>query len=707
MDLLKFQKIEERLRGCSSKILDYDSQNRMKKNILSAIKSDQPDGALGFSALIERIKIIAAAVRPRQYFSMLLRERLVTLAEYSRARWSIFSSPFFRGRYTRKIMAGGVAFVFLFTLLFNFTFKIERAEASFLTLLEESSGNVTIVRDSAEIPGVVGFLLKADDIIRTGKNSRATIRFLDQSIGRLDENSEISISQLTVNPLNKTETTVEVVLHTGRLWARVINLIDNLSYFQVKVKNALAVAKKKAAFDVSVSPKGHATVVSVKNRVDLVVASPQKVVETTLVNGFSAEIKSNTSSLPKITTTEKAPADNSPWIADNLAQDKVYIEQVKQEAQDQIEDQVNILPSNPFYAVKELSEGTKIALTFDDFERHKKILLTAQEKLAEAEVLLGKRDIDGANALLKEFQAQIQAVFAWVKDHEVASPIETLEIKSTIIEILDSYQKQLTLILPGDPVYRLKEVVAQTQVLVASSQLKKTQEQISQASDKLIEAHDLVEQGETVKATEQVAAYSEAISKVSLDVKQMPAAVKEKAVTALLDNKVEDLKVLESISATPTATLTTSGAQSNDDSAKLPATTGTSTFLVVPGTSSLLTATSTTAVSLLGSSTLQAAKATAEAAAAVTAALEKVQASETSELHKTVRDAKAEALTKIGEAVLDAQNEQPSAPVLEKIQEIKNIGVNGQKPLVDVRLGSPTKLPTTNSGTQISPRAQP
>lgn len=647
-------RLEEKLRKCSYITLSEEKRVRMKNQIMGSLPRLGLEAHFGFEALIEKIKKFALEISPSRYFRTLLKEKLITIAEFQ------FSREFtLRPKFRRKIFAGVLAFVFLFSIVFHYTFKIERVEASFTTVLEQLSGEVSVVRGDSVLPGITGLVLKADDIIRTGSNSKAAIRFLDQSMSRLDENTEIKIEKLFINPANKTETIVEVILHRGRLWARVINLVNKFSKFQVRADNTVAVAKKKAAFDVSISSQGKTKVAAVKNKVDIVVATEKKVMETTLMKGFSAS-SSATKIIPKKTGEEDE------WILKNLEEDEEYIATVKQENRDQIQNQVRVMPGSPFYAMKELTEGTKIALTLDDFDRQKKILITVSEKLAEAQAVLENGDRAKAAALLLEFQQAVSGVIERLKPFEASHPAETSQLKAFVNEILNGAEKQLALILPTDPMYPLKEAISATKLLVAESPAAKTEERLVQATTKLLEAHDFAEQGDTANAAQQVEAYREAISGVISDVKQMPNDEKEKAVTALIDNKVDDLKVLEAMVSTGGTSSTSSLLQPLQEALEAP---GTSSVVLPPQPPLESTE------PLVAPEILPAEKVAPAVPVASTAP----------ELQQTLQDAKTETLAQLGEAVLDVQKDNLSVQVLQKLEDIKGIDVNG-KQLVNVQV---------------------
>lgn len=592
------RRFEEKLRKCSYITLSEEKKESLKRQIISALPKIL-EQEFGFEVIIGKIKQLALAILPGQYFRTLLREKLITLVEFHPVRGL---PAILRPGLRRKVFALSMSFVFLFTLVFHYTFQIERVEASFLTTIEQTTGSVDIIRGKDVITGAPGFVLRTDDIIRTGKDSRATIRFLDQSVSRLSEDTEIKISRLFVNPLNKTETIIEIILHRGRLWSRVINLINNISSFQVKAVNTVAVAKKKAAFDVSISAKGKAKVAAVKNKVDLTVATEKKVLETTLVKGFSAEIKDTQSAAPSKIVSEKIGDKEDLWILENLEADKTYIEAIKQETKEQIQDQIKVLPGNPFYAIKGLTEDTKIALTLNDVDRQKKILITVSEKLAEALAMLEKGDKAKTDELLAEFQTELFGVLSWVKEFEISHPAEARELKLLVSELLASYDKQLAIILPTDILYPLKEAVSETKLLAAENPLEKTEESLAQATNKLLEASDLAEQGDAAGAAQQVTAYQTGISDAVSQVKQLSNDEQEKAVTVFIDNKVDNLKVLEAMTS-PEA----------------------------------------------GSSSQQ-----------------------------TVNEARTETLAQLGEAVLQVQQNKPSIEVLQKLENMKDIDVNGK-----------------------------
>ncbi|MBI4994911.1 FecR domain-containing protein [Candidatus Peregrinibacteria bacterium] len=515
--------LEKIIAGAPRVSLTKEKRQKIKTQLMESIK------------LVKAVKKVSLQTLPSANFRAFLKEKLLTLIEFE-GRRKFFVWPKLTPM-KRRFLGAVLTLLFFVTALFNFTFTPQKAEASAATVLEEMQGSVIIVRDSQAMSVKPGFLLKTDDTIKTGKDSQAIIRFLDQSVSRLSENTEIAISKLYINPINKTETIIEIALRRGRLYARVINLINDFSRFQVQAGDTLAVAKKKAAFDIEVQSKKRSKVSAIQNRVDLVIETDKRTVETTVVKGFSAEVKT-VASLPQIVHNKTESEKDTNWIASNLEKDKVYIETVKKESEQQRREQVKNLPE----AVTPLLSAT------DELDKKKAYFADAQKKFSDAELLLAKGHNDKALELLSNFYLQIEEIFKWLKEYEMSHPAEASAFRTQIIESLNNSQKQLALILPTEPLHLLKETVAKVQLaFVSADQAQKTQQQFSYAEDKLIEAHDLAEMGDVDAAKEQVAAYTQAISDVVSEMKQLPKQDMKQAVNTLLENSVDNLKTLSTI----------------------------------------------------------------------------------------------------------------------------------------------------------------
>lgn len=651
------EKLEAALKQCNRITLPSEMKQKLKQQILAQVKADPKEQEVFFAPFIAKLKQVAETLVPSRYFRVILKEKLVAVASFESSRMLPRIMNWFGGIYVRRAFAAFVLMVFAAYAFLNFSFDLPKLEASYVTVMESVSGEVTVIRGGESMKGATGLVLKADDVVKTGEDSRAAILFLDQSVSRLDENTEVKISRLFMNPANKTETIVEVILTRGQLWSRVINLIDKLSRFQVKAESTVAVAKNKSAFNVAVQPKKRARVTAVQNQVDLVVATERKVVETSLSKGFAAEVKTSSTVNPKIVRETAAEKAEDEWVNENLAQDKVYIETVKQDVAQDLKDQVKALSSAPL----------EIALTFDEFEKQKKILLDAVAKLGEAERLIEAGNHEKSGETLVRFQEQLKQVIQWVKTREESDPAQALELKMQIYELLRGYEKKLSVILPTESLYPLKAIISETQVQAAPDGIQKTQEKLDQAVDKLLEAHDLIEQGDTATAVTQVDAYKDAIAEVVSEVSLMPTDEKEQAVGLLIENKTEDMKVLQAMATTPPAVAT------EPKAVPVAETIPEAMFFQEPLAESSLPSVDAEQVPLTPETQAESGVLQTQDAANAAEALA------VEDLGKSVEEAKTDGLTKVGEAVFNVQKSQTSIDVLKKLEELKKLDVNGKQ----------------------------
>lgn len=647
----KYRRLEEALGGLRGVSLVKPRKLEMKSRLMASLNGEH----FGLDPLVNAVRNRALEVRPSHGFRTILREKLHSLVDFDMLRIPHRQHGF--SPVARRLSAAGLCAVFMVSLIFNYTFGTRRTEASYFTSLDEVYGTVTVVREGQEIHGIPGLLLRANDTLKTAPASKAVVRFLDDSVSRLDENTEVKIAQLFVNPSNRTETVIELNLTQGRVWTRVINLISDFSRFQINAANTVTVAKRKAAFDVSVSSKGAAKVSALHNRVDLRVASSSRVVETTLVKGFAAQVHTSSGSQATIDAVTLKENDSA-WFQGNLTEDKAYIDTVKQELHDQLRQDVTVSPDNVLYPLKQLTENTQIALSLSDLERQKKILDSAVSKLSEAELLLERGSTEAAKKSLEDFKELMIQAINWANFQASSNPDDALVLKTKIAEVLGTYQKQLSLVLPTDALYILKEKLSEVQVLAAGTIAEKTQERLELAADKLLEAHDLIEQGNATGAQAQVEAYSKTMNEVVNEVRNLSGDEKEKAVGALLHSKLDDIKALEAMTAAPEENASATG----------------------------------TSTPVLESDTPKEAAAKEAASAEEAKTLQDLNRA----LAKSVLRAKTETLTKVGEVVLEIQKAATSPDVVDKLDDIKRIDVNG-KTSVNVNVTNNKVLIRTDS----------
>lgn len=480
-----------------------------------------------FETLKRAIKRIAQEINPKETFKTHLLRKILALIDTAPVPrfsfWNIFVS--------RKALTFATLLIFSVATFFSFFGNSDRALAAPLSFFENVRGEVQVIRRGEIYRGIRHFRLRQNDIIQTDPNAQVTIHFLDDSVSRLAENSSLKINRLFVDPQDHTDTTVSVSLVKGRLYASIVNLVNNSAMFEVKAMNVVATARTKSAFDVSVVKGGKTKIAVVQHSVDVKVSEKKKpAVETTLTNGFSMEVENGSSRVKKPVRGK----ENDEWISQNLSQDEKYLDDLKEE----------------YHSRRQEEAGNAPLLNFSDFDRISAKLSAASAKLIQAETLFQTGHEDDAKKLLAEFETLISGVKAQQDGWKTTDPEKALRLQDMLTRTFNDYRKQFTIYLPSDVLYPLKERIATVELSVTSDSVEKSEKQLAQAEEKLIEAATLQTQGNSILAAAQVEAYSAQVAEVTEDIKQLPEGEQEEAVSALLEQKTDHLKLLGALAQT-------------------------------------------------------------------------------------------------------------------------------------------------------------
>ncbi|HWQ99343.1 MAG TPA: FecR domain-containing protein, partial [Candidatus Methylomirabilis sp.] len=123
----------------------------------------------------------------------------------------------------------------------------------------EAAPNITLKIDRPPVtvrgPGATvfeeatsGMTLTSGWTVKTGEGGQATLTLFRQAESRLDQNSEVTISDATQSADDPTKTVVTLDLGIGRIWSRVLRLFDLDSRYSVKTSSVVATVRG-TAFD--------------------------------------------------------------------------------------------------------------------------------------------------------------------------------------------------------------------------------------------------------------------------------------------------------------------------------------------------------------------------------------------------------------------------------------------------------------------------
>ena len=143
----------------------------------------------------------------------------------------------FVNKIARNMIATVLLFMFVFSSLILLPVNYRLTKASKWTYLENVNGEVYINRDGQILQANPNVSLQEGDIIVTRKNSTAVIRFMDDSVTRLGEDTSLQIEKMGIDDgQGNLETQISLLLASGRVWAHVVNLMGTNSHFVIKLK---------------------------------------------------------------------------------------------------------------------------------------------------------------------------------------------------------------------------------------------------------------------------------------------------------------------------------------------------------------------------------------------------------------------------------------------------------------------------------------
>lgn len=517
------EKIERLLERVQKPTFAVRAKKNIKMRLMSRVFSDAKASLY--------VKEVSSKVVLSPAKRVAIKERLFEIIS------SVDSEKVFIGfsSFAKKLVSASVVTAFLMGFVGFVSVDINVALAESFTTIEDVSGNVVVVRDGKSFAAYPDMELFEGDKVKTGNDGFASITFLDDSVIRLSNASDINIQRLFADPLNKTLTYVKVEVENGNVWSRVLNLVDDDSAFVVKAKELYALAKK-AAFDVKV--EGEEASISVYQHViDIKTQSN----ESKVLTGQKVTTTDLDSKVEDLDSVNK----DTDWVKENLANDRVYIAKVNEKKKESREETVS---GNQ--ALQDLKTGVVKLLTFDDVEKEKIDFEQAQKKFIEAEVDLesGKIKDDEAKVVFDEFIGKVDGFKNLISDvRQKGDEVYAAELKKYLSGKLSEHKKDLVSVLPDSPLYLAKKAIMDAEMVSAEDKAEEVEVQAEQASVKLGEVSDLVEAGKTDMAQRALNDYVETVQKSSEGASILPDSEKADVEEKIADIKQEGVDVLSSI----------------------------------------------------------------------------------------------------------------------------------------------------------------
>jgi len=477
-----FTKLENALRGLEKPVLSSESRNRMRSDMLLRMNDSVP-AELKYPSLErvkEYIKKVARITEPSPVFKASIKENVLAFVERKH-----LGSNFIWGiaRSWQKVLATfmvGVISLSSFTVYFA---DIPVAKAEKITAFQDIYGDVEVLRDGKAIEASKYMQLQEGDVIVTGENGLAVIRYFDDSVSRLSPFTELKMQRLYQDKKIKAKTKVEIELMNGRVWNQVVNLVDEQASFEVSVNNIKARTSEKASFDISNKEFDRKVSVAVfENKVEVSVPEKRKENKQIVVEGYSVEVAENAPTENRIVMNN---VEDELWVQVNKAEDKQYKKVVDKEKEEESKKEAGVLPADALYSAKKINESTKLLVTTDKTEKNKVKVDIAIKRLAEASALLADGDKEGAAAPLDDFAKIVDEISSEVEGSE--------ELRDYVKAAFADKEKDLSTVLPDGNRYMAKEALRDARLRLAVTEEEKTEVSLKSATEKVVEAKELFE----------------------------------------------------------------------------------------------------------------------------------------------------------------------------------------------------------------------
>ncbi|MEK7202979.1 MAG: DUF5667 domain-containing protein [Patescibacteria group bacterium] len=417
------------------------------------------------------------------------------------------------------------------------------------------------------------------DIIKTNNNSQVVINFYDNTVSRVDSNSEIKFEEISIDKENFAKTKVNIFVNAGQIWSRVIQLMDKDASFEINSSITVATVRG-TAFNFEIIPneesakintiEGILEIAKIKTKEEIDESTGQKkqtkivIEKINLPEGNMAIVgkeKETENLLDKKIITQPILEENlkSKWFKDNQKLDEDFEKEVKEKAKKLNKEIAGILPDSAMYKIKRIAEKARIILTNDPTEKQKLIIDFANKRLSEAQQLAQEGKVVLAEATINNWQKSVDELTV---DPEIIK-------KQTKNQF--NLQKQIAGIIAPDSVnYNLRNILEDLEIKNEQNKADKEYLELKKVGQALKEIKLLKEKGkenlfeELIKKQEKIlkelekTPYQELINHIKLErdllIQKKENLIKENKIK--VEEKLLEPEIIKKQEQTPAQTQT-------------------------------------------------------------------------------------------------------------------------------------------------------
>ncbi|MCC6643596.1 FecR domain-containing protein, partial [Candidatus Peregrinibacteria bacterium] len=464
--------------------------------------------------------------------------------------------PFWQGLWIFRNWRSSVASMLILMLAFSVVivspFELRTTRAAKWTFLTDVRGEVFVNRDGRTMAVDRNFVLDEGDLIFTREESFVTIRYLDDSVTRLGNNTSMEIKRLYVRPDNAVQTEVELQLISGQIWAAVYNLIDDDSHFIVETNSAKANVSSKAAFELTAEPNSTKLAVF-DNVVDLTDKQGTKQAQP-ILSGFKAEVtttqKIDSKNLVATIVVEKN-SDEDDWVKLNLNLDKEHAEQLKEESI-QLAANTTAVDESLVGTLADIKANTKALFANPDIEKVRQKFLNVQVGFLKAEKLLETASQDNDNRrqatpLIIQYKTAVREIMEDYDRLKEKDADQAQRLLAWMKEEIGLQKKSLSLTLPGEKLFLAKEAIVEVEANFARTPAQKSGYYLDISSNRLMEMKGMIANNNLNGAEGVLKSYLSGLEVLVGNVEKANVDELQSSLFALLNAQIKQFKLLTSI----------------------------------------------------------------------------------------------------------------------------------------------------------------
>ncbi len=561
----KNQQIDEQIRREQVEIfrlkvhLNDEQVQAMRERVLQSISNSEFQQLIKNSTvqerqshfnLVENLQQVAAQVKLNTFQTAAIKRRINEESQniLQKQRWWLFWGGM------RRVFAAVLLLIFSFSLVIFYPLDKKILKAGKFTLIDTVKGEVFVNRGGQLMAVNKDFSLEEGDLVFTEENSFVVIKFLDDSVARLDEKTFLEIKKLYAAPENITQTQVNLGLVEGQAWAKVPNLTGNEAVFEIETDEAKASVRDGAAFTIS-AKKGETKLLVYENVVD--VSKKNVPVQTVkpVISGYSAEIKQVTTATQQavvIAIQEKTASVDNTWAEMNQDLDQQY-EKLLAEANDQwVKDALS--NSNTFVRMwSDLQDSTKAIFLNSEIERLRKdylanynSFLTAYADLKNLRKGDGKRTEILKN--LNQFKSNVIAIRSELVALRNDYPEQVDLLNKVIDETLSIQRKNLAGILVSDAQYLAKATIWDVSEAIAEDDSERMEVIFARARNTLLETQIYIKQNQLNKVADGLRRYDALVAEyLALGNANAQNGEWQKSIFSLFTDQLDQVKLLSAV----------------------------------------------------------------------------------------------------------------------------------------------------------------